>query len=62
MNAVPNWKPLQAAVSSSPDPYEAHIIARAQSILTMNGKVGPVLSYPQALDVVRWAEPQLMTA
>lgn len=36
------------------DIRETHIISRAQSILTMDGKPGPRLPYAQALDVVNW--------
>ena len=46
------WTPVQA----TPNPGHTAIIYRAQSILTMNGKLGPILPYEQALDVVKWAD------
>lgn len=49
---------LRSPVKSTPNPGHNVIIYKAQSILTMNGEVGPVLEYEQALDVVRWAEQQ----
>lgn len=44
------------AIIANANPMETVTVSRAQSILTMNGEVGPVLSYEQALDVVAWAE------
>lgn len=39
-----------------PHAHEVNVIARAQSILTSNGMVGPVLPYEDAKRVVRRAE------
>lgn len=64
MNAVLNWdwKAPTKAIVSSPDPYEAHIISRAQSILTKGGVVGPVLPYEEALEVVKQSQLHLVVS
>lgn len=49
------WERIEAC----PNPYENTIIARAQSILTMDGHLGPVLPFQWAMDVVNWYKPQL---
>jgi hypothetical protein len=60
MNACLQIDPLiKDTITANPDPMEAVVIARAQSLLTANGEVGPVLPYQQALDIVRWAEPAM---
>lgn len=40
----------------SVDAREEFIISRAQSLLTMDGEIGPRLSYAHAQDVIRWHE------
>jgi hypothetical protein len=52
MSAQPKFTP----VTSSPDPMEAVAIYRAQSLLTRNGRVGPILTPDKALRVIRAAE------
>lgn len=41
------------------DPLETLVRQRAQSILTTDGELGPLLPYDQARDVVRWHESHL---
>jgi len=53
MNTEKLW--LEMASTSS-NAYEQNIRARAQSILTEDGSVGPLLSYEHARDVVTWHE------
>lgn len=43
---------FETPIVSNPDPMEAVIISRAQSILTKNGQLGPILPYEEALKVV----------
>lgn len=40
-------------------PLENLVRQRAQSILTTDGELGPLLPYDQARDVVRWHESHL---
>lgn len=42
-----------SALPPCPHADETHIIARAQSLLTKNGKVGPILPPDKALSVIR---------
>ena len=44
---------LVTPVKGNSDPMQSNIIARAQSILTKDGKLGPVLPYEEALAVIR---------
>lgn len=43
---------IPRGITANPDPNEATIIARAQSLLTRNGRLGPVLAYRDAQRVV----------
>lgn len=52
MSAQPKYTP----VTSCPDPMEAVAIYRAQSLLTRNGRIGPILPPDKALRVIRAAE------
>lgn len=55
------WKPLTQQIKAPPNPNEAVVIYRAQSLLTgssmdLKGEtIGPILPYDQALDVLAWA-------
>jgi len=40
-------------VTANPLPHESNAIYRAQSLLTKGGKLGPVLPYNEALEVIR---------
>lgn len=53
MNTEKLW--LEMA-STSTNAFEQCIRSRAQSILTEDGSVGPLLPYEQARDVVTWHE------
>jgi hypothetical protein len=53
MNALPF---IREPIRANPLPDECDVIARAQSLLTRNGVIGPVLSYRQAKRVVALAE------
>lgn len=50
--AVNQWSNLSQPINA----LDATTIARAQSILTVDGKVGPMLPVEQATDVVAWHE------
>lgn len=56
MNAMTfaKWTPVRADPPSS----ETDIIIRAQSMLTKDGKLGPVLTYEAALQVVESGQSQ----
>ena len=57
MNAI--RKPtFNEVITGNPNPIEATVIARAQSILTKDGKIGPVLSYDEAVEVIAQFEKQ----
>lgn len=53
MNTQKVW--LEMA-STSTNAYEQNIRSRAQSILTEDGSVGPLLPFEHARDVVNWHE------
>ena len=46
------------SVKSTPNPMHNVIIYRAQSLLSKNGRAGPILPYDEALEVVRKAEQE----
>jgi hypothetical protein len=56
MTADAKWP---AYLGRPENPLDCTIRARAQSILTMDGQVGPLLPIEQALDVVAWHERHL---
>jgi hypothetical protein len=47
---------IREPIRANPLPHEADVIARAQSLLTKNGRVGPVLSFEEAQLVVECAK------
>ena len=51
--------PWPSQLGESFNGLDATTIARAQSILTMDGKAGPMLPPEQAATVVAWHEQQL---
>lgn len=48
--------PRIGEVHANPNAIEATVIARAQSLLTRDGKIGPVLPYREALRVLDASE------
>lgn len=47
---------IRERIRANPSPHETHVIARAQSLLTRNGRIGPVLPFHVAERVLRRAE------
>ena len=52
----PNAVRVPANIRANPPPDHATVIARAQSILTRNGRVGPLLKYEAAQLVIECAK------
>lgn len=48
---------IKEAITANPDAMETWVIMRAQSLLTKNGTVGPILPYAEALKVVKELDP-----
>lgn len=49
---TPRAMKVRGPITASPNPIEATVICRAQSLLTCGGKIGPVLSYGTAQQVL----------
>jgi hypothetical protein len=50
--------PIQQKIKGTPNAGETFVIYRAQSLLTKKGKIGPLIPYHAALEVIRRHEDE----